>query len=89
MEINPLFSKEELHKIWEEVKENLRRLRPCPRHHFKAQRDEIKLGKKEVCVNCKGEMSLTDIGVYIRGYEAHGGSADDIWPNYYTGGYNH
>lgn len=70
----------EARKIWDEVKENLRKLRACAKHRFAEQ--PVKIGQKVECLNCGGKMGLISIGDYIAGYKAAGGSVDDIWPNY-------
>ena len=61
---------------------NLDKLRSCQRHLFGG--DTLKLGERPTCKNCGGQMQITDIGQYIAGYEAHGGTADDIWPGYHA-----
>lgn len=66
--------------LWAEVQANRRRLEACALHQFSAV--HVKLGDKQRCEACGGEMRLTDIGQYIAGYEAAGRSADDIWPGY-------
>ena len=74
-------SRAEVLSIWEQVKANRAKLDGCARHRFEGVR-QVKLGSKHVCLVCGGEMGLTSIGDYIKGYEAHGGSVDDIWPGY-------
>jgi hypothetical protein len=66
--------------LWAEVQENSRNLRACKRHRF--ERETVTLGMKINCLNCGGYLRLTDIGQYIAGYEAAGGTATDIWPAY-------
>lgn len=70
-------SRDDVLQIWEEVKANKARLDACPRHRFPG--GSVKIGQKVICQACGGGMSLTDAGSYVRGYEAKGGSADDIW----------
>lgn len=72
-------SKDAIRGIWDDVKANSARLQSCARHRFDG---DFQIGKRKVCLVCGGGMSLTDIGNYIRGYEAGGGSADDIWPGF-------
>ena len=67
--------------LWKQVRENRNKLNACPRHRFPG--GEVHLGAKPVCINCGGELGVAEIGAYIRGYEAKGGSADDIWPEYH------
>jgi hypothetical protein len=76
-----IFSKADVLSLWEQVKANNRALEACERHLF-AGGPVVKLGDKYPCLACGGSMRLTDIGPYIQGYEAAGGSADDIWPGY-------
>lgn len=66
--------------LWEEVKENNRKLSECKRHEFEG--GPVRLGQKMICKRCGGSMQLVAIGEYISGYEAAGKSADDIWPGY-------
>lgn len=68
-------------RLWEEVKENSHRLEGCKRHRFEGGALE-KLGQRYRCLDCKGQMGLTDIGSYISGYEAGGGDCNDVWPGY-------
>lgn len=65
-------SKDDVKGIWAEVQANSVRLRGCARHRFDG---DWKIGQRKVCLVCGGGMSLTDIGNYIRGYEAAGGTS--------------
>lgn len=73
-------SREEVLSIWDEVKANRAKLEGCARHRFEAK--PVKIGEKQTCMACGGEMTLVAVGDYIRGYEAKGGDADDVWPGY-------
>lgn len=73
-------SKSEVQDIWNEVKANRVKLENCKLHKFSGE--VVKLGQKMTCECCKGQMSLTDIGWYIKGYEASGKSCNDIWPGF-------
>jgi len=64
-----------------EIRANHAKLDACDTHRFAP--DSCKFGQKMTCLKCGGTMQATDVGHYIRGYEAHGGSANDIWPNYH------
>lgn len=68
--------------IWEQVQANRRTLDGCPRHLF--EEAEVRIGQKLTCKCCAGQMTLTDIGNYIKGYEAAGKDATDIWPAWTT-----
>lgn len=63
--------------IWEEVKDNQKKIRGCKRHDF-GNAGLVKIGQKLTCKNCGGAMGLAEIGNYIRGYQAAGGSGTDI-----------
>lgn len=71
----------DIQKIWDEVKANLAKLQSCPRHLVDPP-GEPKMGIKLTCQVCGGVIGLAAISEYIRGYEAAGKSADDIWPGY-------
>lgn len=70
----------EVLSLWEQVKENHRKLNACPRHRFEGK--EVRIGQKMTCLECGGEMDLSRIGQYIDGYRAAGGDSDDVWPGY-------
>lgn len=67
----------EMRSIWEEVKDNSRRLKSCSRHRFHG---EHCLGRKMTCLECGGTLTPSDILTYARGYAAAGGKLEDIWP---------
>lgn len=66
-----------MNTLWEQVQDNSKRLNSCSRHLFLAK--EVKLGQILICENCKGKVSLTSIGYYIKGFIAAGGKAKDVW----------
>lgn len=72
--------------LFERVKANRAKLDACPRHFFRCDLtpDEIRaaFGQRLPCLRCEGTMLLTEINQYIRGYEAAGGNANDIWPDF-------
>lgn len=70
--------------IWEEVKNNQKKIRGCKKHYF-GNAGPLKLGQKLTCENCGGVMGLSEIGSYIRGYEAAGGAATDIISDWQKG----
>ena len=72
--------REEVLSIWEQVKVNKAKLDNCAQHRFEAK--PVKIGERQTCLACGGNMSLSAVGEYIHGYEAHGGNADDVWPGY-------
>ena len=69
-------------KLLTEVKDNMARLRGCKRHLF--EHSPYRMGQRISCDNCGGLMRGPEIARYIFGYEAAGGDADDIWPDYRT-----
>lgn len=76
-------SRGDMDDILAQVRANHAKLASCKRHRFEGGK-RMKLGMKCECLNCGGTMSLTDAGWYIEGFEAAGGSADDIWPGYHA-----
>ena len=71
-------------KIMREIRANHDRLDNCPRHRFDQTEYEKmpRLGMKLTCVHCSGTMDVVAISHYIKGYEAHGGDCNDIWPGF-------
>lgn len=67
--------------IFAQVKANSEAIRACKKHRFERQ-ESYSLGQKHKCIECGGEMRMPEIGSYIRGYEAHGGNAEDIFPGW-------
>jgi hypothetical protein len=67
-------------QIWEEVKENIRKLEACPQHLFSGGMPV--LGGKCVCLKCVGSMSNVDVKHYIEGWAAAGRDPNEIWPNW-------
>ena len=68
-------------KLLAEIRANNAKLNGCACHRFDPP-VELKLNLKLTCLSCGGEMRFGDIGQYIKGYEAAGKSADDIWPGW-------
>lgn len=75
-------SKSDVKQIFEDVKANIAKLLACKRHRFTAGVRPA-FGQKLTCQECGGTMGLMSAGEYIRGYEAAGGNADDVWPGYH------
>lgn len=69
-------------KIWEEVKANSAKLNSCKIHKFSGP---ATIGRRKICESCGGELSLTDILSYVKGYQAAGGNAADVWPEWVKG----
>lgn len=80
----PALTSEEVHEAFRRAQENSRRLRGCPRHYFNADASKKlrAFGERVTCVECGGEMRVSDVGLYIQGYAAGGGISDDIWPGW-------
>lgn len=74
-------NRDEALALFEQVKTNNRAIEACARHRF-AGGGVAKLGDKYTCQACGGAMRLPDVGTYIRGYQAAGGAANDIWPGW-------
>lgn len=68
--------------ILAEVRENHAKLRACKKHRFPAIGDNYRLGQRMRCLACGGDMSLTDAVMYLRGYIAAGGNAQDVFPDW-------
>lgn len=76
-------SKGDLRDLWNEARANLEKLRGCSRHRFEPP-EQYRPAQEIMCQACGGRIRLTDIALYIQGYEAAGGNADDIWPGFRT-----
>ena len=76
-------TRSDMDDILVQVRANHAKLDGCKRHRFDGGK-KVALGMKCVCLDCGGTMSLTDAGWYVKGYEAAGGEADDIWPGYHA-----
>lgn len=60
-------SQERLHEMWEEAKNNVKRLNECPDHDFEPIDPEPKLGTRYRCKNCDGEISGSSYHWYLKG----------------------
>lgn len=72
--------KSEVDRLWGEVKANSATLNACPQHLF--PEGKVRMGDKLTCVHCKGTVSLTDAGWYVKGFAAAGGDPDAVWPGF-------
>lgn len=70
--------------VFAEVQNNSARLSACKQHRFAGGKPV--LGGKNECLECGGKLGNTDVLYYVAGYEAGGGSADDIWPGWHARG---
>lgn len=70
--------------LFADVKANSARLTGCKRHRFTGGNPV--LGGKNECLECGGKIGNTDVLYYIAGFEAAGGSADDVWPGWHSRG---
>lgn len=70
--------------IWAEAKENNKRLDECRQHLFTEPLPEpaARFGAKLTCQRCGGKMALLYVNYYIRGFVAHGGDGNLIWPGW-------
>lgn len=65
------------------IRKNRDALDNCPRHSFDAfPLEGIRIGAKLKCNKCGGEMALTQVGEYVRGYVAAGRNGNDILPGW-------
>lgn len=65
--------------LMQKCRDNRDKLDACPRHFFPLPPGTgIALGVKLECERCGGQLDLVAINHYVRGYEAHGGSGNDI-----------
>lgn len=64
----------DLDLLWEEVKENHKKLNSCNFHEFEDITPEKKLDKKYRCKNCGGELFQTQVSYYNLGLK-HGKEA--------------
>lgn len=64
------------------IRANRKRLDECPKHRFEIGEPPYRLGAKATCMHCHGEMELTSIDEYLRGYRAAGGNPNDIVPGW-------
>ena len=69
-------------QMWAEAQDRNRRWRECPKHRFPEKPDGYRLGDKPRCLVCGVDAKLGEIGDYIRGYQAAGGNAADIMPDW-------
>lgn len=72
-----VMSKEEAKALATKVRDNLGRLKSCHCHLF-LDFDQAGLGAKLRCEHCGGEMRISDVINYVRGYIAAGGNPEDV-----------
>jgi hypothetical protein len=58
-------------ELWNQVKENSRKLNNCKLHNFQDITPDRKIGKRYKCKNCNGELDGINVHYYERGLE-HG-----------------
>lgn len=75
-------NREQTNALWEAIKANRKRLNECPKHRFEIGEPPYRLMQKATCLHCHGEMELTTIDEYLRGYRAAGGNPNDIVPGW-------
>lgn len=69
--------KKDAENIWEEIKENKKKLNSCKKHQFGKVKTKP-LCEPVPCRNCGGFMNKIDILSYQGDYVAAGGNPDDI-----------
>lgn len=67
--------------LWQRAQDNRGKIDACPCHVFPAN-TVVQFGGKVTCERCGGTMGLVEAFRYVQGYEAAGGLANDIWPNF-------
>lgn len=73
-------TREVLDGILKDIRGNIAKRDACPRHLFRGEK--MKLGQPMQCEHCGGTMQITDAGFYVKGYMAHGGDPNDVWPGW-------
>lgn len=81
-------TKEESNLLLAQIKENRRKLDGCARHLFIIGPPPYAIGMRGKCSNCDGEMSLTDVSQYARGYQAAGLNPDIVVPGWFGNDYD-
>lgn len=77
-----MFSKAEMKEMWEEIKQNNARWRACPQHYFPVgQLAEKGLTRKVTCCKCHATADVGNAINYARGWVAHGGKLDEVFPD--------
>ena len=66
----------------EAIRANQDKLDGCKRHRFAIGNPPYEFGMKLTCYNCGGRMDAVKAFVYVQGYEAAGGNANDVIPNF-------
>jgi hypothetical protein len=65
---------------WQAAKANITKRDSCKQHLFNPE--EYAFGKFMTCQNCGCKAPIHYIAPYIAGFVAHGGDANDIWPEW-------
>lgn len=68
----------DIRELWEEVKENRRKLDSCKVHDFGKLPEEFTPSRRFVCKNCGGAMTVCEVMSYASGYRAAGGDPNNI-----------
>ena len=63
-------------KIWEDVKENHKKLNSCTIHDFKDITPDRPFGKKYKCMNCGAELDGINVSYYNLGLKHGKGSIE-------------
>lgn len=72
----------ELETMIKDARAMAERIRNCPKHRFPASAKNYRLGESLTCLNCKGRLTLIEVGNYVRGYKAAGGDPKDVIPDW-------
>lgn len=67
------------------IQARVRRAQACPRHCYEIGPGPYAMGTKYLCKHCGDEKRLFEIGQYVQGYQAAGGNARDVCPDWREG----
>lgn len=70
----------EADELLKDIRANHAKRDACPRHLFLYEK--LTFGQQMRCEHCRSTMQITDAGFYVKGYMAHGGNPDDVWPGW-------
>lgn len=75
-------------RLMADIEANNAKLNACPRHFFGLTDEDIAkgvgymIGQKVTCQRCGGQLRLTDVNQYVRGFAAAGGNPNDVLPGW-------
>lgn len=75
------FSREDARAALQRIQKNRHALDNCRKHRFEFK-GQLTIGQRAFCGNCGGDMLLTEVAQYVRGYAAAGGNPNEIIPGW-------